>query len=81
MTDQEIASVRGHDGAAATPAIHGQLLAEDPAIDRYIHGWGTQSGDYGVIAQLDGAPRGAAWLRYFTADSPGYGFVNEGRCK
>jgi GNAT superfamily N-acetyltransferase len=61
---------------AGSPPFARSIL-DDPAIDRYVQGWGAQSGDYGVIAHVDGAPRGAAWLRYFTADSPGYGFVSE----
>jgi GNAT superfamily N-acetyltransferase len=52
-------------------------VLDDPQIDRYVRGFRTQPGDYGAIADVDGEPKGAAWLRYFTADSPGYGFVNE----
>jgi GNAT superfamily N-acetyltransferase len=36
-----------------------------------------RSGDSGLIALIDAAPVGAAWLRYFTASDPGYGFVSE----
>jgi len=52
-------------------------VLEDPQIARYVRGFGTRPGDYGAIADVDGEPRGAAWLRYLTADSPGYGFVDE----
>jgi len=49
----------------------------DPAIARYVDGWGTRSGDSGLIALVDSAGVGAAWLRYFPASEPGYGFVDE----
>jgi GNAT superfamily N-acetyltransferase len=48
-----------------------------PAIARYVRDWGTRVGDRGLIAQSDGVPVGAAWLRLFPASDPGYGFVNE----
>jgi hypothetical protein len=52
-------------------------ILEMPAIDRYVRGWGTRQGDDGVIALSDLGPAGAAWLRCFTADAPGYGYVDE----
>lgn len=45
-----------------------------PMLSRYISGWG-RTGDGGAIAELSG-PVGAAWYRYFSADEPGYGFVD-----
>ncbi len=45
-----------------------------PATAHYIAGWPRDT-DLGVIAEADGAPVGAAWLRFLPADDPGYGFV------
>jgi GNAT superfamily N-acetyltransferase len=45
-----------------------------PATAHYIAGWPRDS-DLGVIAEADGAPAGAAWLRFLPAADPGYGFV------
>jgi GNAT superfamily N-acetyltransferase len=35
------------------------------------------SGDSGLIALVQRVPVGAAWLRFFPASDPGYGFVDE----
>ncbi len=59
---------------ASAPPLE-QALA-DPAVARYVENFG-RPGDTGVTALLDGAPVGAAWWRYFRADAPGYGFVEE----
>jgi GNAT superfamily N-acetyltransferase len=45
-----------------------------PATAHYVDGWPRDS-DLGVIAEADGAPVGAAWLRFLPAADPGYGFV------
>src|SRR5260370_39540959 len=50
-------------------------VLRDPAIARYVEGWGMRSGDSGLIGLDDGAPVGAAWLRCFPASGPGYGFL------
>jgi len=45
-----------------------------PSTRRYIAGW-PRGTDLGVIAESGGAPIGAAWLRFFTADEHGHGYV------
>jgi GNAT superfamily N-acetyltransferase len=46
----------------------------DPRTARYIAGWPRET-DLGVIAEAGAEPAGAAWLRFFPADAPAYGFV------
>lgn len=48
-------------------------IMNDPALAHYIAGWPSE-GDVGVVAE-NGAPVGAAWWRFLSADDPGYGFV------
>ena len=50
-----------------------RVLAE-PAFAHYVAGW-PRPGDLGVVAESTGRPVGATWLRLFTDDDPGYGFV------
>jgi ribosomal protein S18 acetylase RimI-like enzyme len=48
----------------------------DPHLALYIEGWG-RTGDLAVIAlDADAQPAGAAWLRRFSPDAPGYGFID-----
>ena len=49
-------------------------MLSDPRTARYIVGWPRDT-DLGVIAEADSAPIGAAWVRFFPADAPAYGFV------
>ncbi len=50
-----------------------KLRAEDKAW-RYVAGW-PRASDFGVIAEIDGTPAGAAWARLLTAERPGYGYI------
>ena len=49
--------------------------AERP-VYRYVRNWG-RPGDAGVVAMEGAHSYGAAWYRLFTADEPGFGFVDE----
>ena len=50
-------------------------LSED-RLSRYVEGWG-RAGDDAVVARDEVVRIGAAWLRLFSADRPGCGFVDE----
>jgi ribosomal protein S18 acetylase RimI-like enzyme len=47
-----------------------------PQLADYVQDWG-RAGDCGIIAEVNGRPAGACWLRRFTAEHPGYGFLGE----
>jgi ribosomal protein S18 acetylase RimI-like enzyme len=47
-----------------------------PQVADYVQDWG-RAGDHGVVAEEDGRPVGACWLRRFTEAHPGYGFLGE----
>lgn len=48
----------------------------DPALSKYMVGWG-RPGDAGVVIASDSGERlGAAWYRLFDAHDHGYGFVS-----
>jgi len=50
-------------------------ILKAPDIAKYVQGWG-RAGDTGLIAIDEaGEPIGAAWLRMFTKENPGYGYV------
>jgi GNAT superfamily N-acetyltransferase len=53
-------------------------LSEDTErpVYRYVANWGRH-GDVGLLALEGPHAYGAAWFRLFTADEPGFGFVDE----
>lgn len=48
---------------------------DDPSFAPYTSGWG-RPGDGGLVAEEDGRVVGILWWRLFSADDPGYGFVD-----
>ncbi|MEK5038654.1 GNAT family N-acetyltransferase [Sporosarcina sp. FSL K6-3457] len=40
-------------------------ILDDPSVSKYVDGWGKQSGDIGLIAEIENQPIGAIWLRLF----------------
>ena len=45
-----------------------------PSTAHYLTGWPRDT-DLGVLAEADGEPVGAAWIRFLPETDPGYGFV------
>jgi ribosomal protein S18 acetylase RimI-like enzyme len=52
---------------------YAQMDAEPRLARYYLVDFGR--GDFGTVASLAQKPVGILWVRYFTADEPGYGFV------
>ena len=80
LTDMLVHAAGWHADRRLTRAA---VLAA-PELLHYVEGWPRRD-DRGVVAELSrhqgdlptGAPVGAAWLRYLTADDPGYGYVDD----
>jgi GNAT superfamily N-acetyltransferase len=51
-----------------------QHILSAPDTAHYVAGWPRDT-DLGVIAEADGQPVGAAWIRFLPETDPGYGFV------
>lgn len=50
-----------------------RTILDEPSVSKYVDGWGEQSGDIGLIAEIDKQPIGATWLRLFDEAQRGYG--------
>ena len=59
------------------PAYYARWGSEaDVPLERYVAGWG-RPGDDALVSIDEFQPVGAAWIRMFATDEPGYGFVDE----
>jgi GNAT superfamily N-acetyltransferase len=59
--------------------VHGeQHWREDPMMEKYVGPW-REGSDFGFLVDTAATdePLGAIWMRYFEADDPGYGFVDD----
>lgn len=45
-----------------------------PDYARYVDDWGRET-DLGLVAEIDGTPVGATWMRFYELDAPAFGFV------
>ena len=71
LTDMLVEAVCWDAGA---PRLSRDEVLARPENRRYVEGW-PRAGDLGIIAEDGERPAGAAWLRFFTSDEPGYGYV------
>lgn len=55
-----------------------RAILQEPDIAIYVQGWG-RPGDEGLIAveQNSGKEAGACWLRLWTSEQRGYGFIDD----
>jgi GNAT superfamily N-acetyltransferase len=56
------------------PACSREIL-NDPDIACYVQGWG-RPGDWGLLARDGDKAIGAIWLRLWSGDEKGYGFIS-----
>ncbi len=50
-------------------------IVHEPDLARYVEGW-SRSGDWGLLARDRGTSAGAVWLRVWTGEEQGYGYVS-----
>ena len=51
-------------------------IVNSPELACYVENWMQVDGDQGVVAESDGTPVGAAWLRCWTTERRGFGYVD-----
>ena len=58
-----------------SPPPHYSVVAQ-PELARYVHSWGRRGDDGTIAIASSGQPVGAAWLRLWSEQDHGYGFVD-----
>lgn len=53
-----------------------RAVLKRPEVARYVRGFGTRTGDVGVLAEARRLPVGAAWVRLLAGHDRGYGYVD-----
>lgn len=53
-----------------------RAVKTNPNSARYVAGW-RRKGDLGVIAEQDAVAVGAAWVRLWSEDDRGYGYISD----
>jgi ribosomal protein S18 acetylase RimI-like enzyme len=56
-------------------ALFPRSILDDPDIACYVRGWG-RPGDWGLLASAGETPAGAVWLRQWSGQERGYGYVS-----
>jgi ribosomal protein S18 acetylase RimI-like enzyme len=52
-----------------------ESVKKQPELSRYAENWG-RTGDLGFVANINETPIGAAWLRLWSDDNRGYGYLS-----
>ena len=53
-----------------------ESIVFDPSLSKYTEAFGSNKFDLCLVAAKNGKPVGAAWGRCFSAENPGYGFLD-----
>ena len=51
-------------------------IVDEPVLQKYTYNWMLPT-DMGLVAEMDGTPVGMLWTRLFSAEAPGYGYVDD----
>ncbi|HTO02035.1 MAG TPA: GNAT family N-acetyltransferase [Microthrixaceae bacterium] len=62
-----------HEDEASFP----EAIIDEPELRRYVDDFGSRPSDLGLIGLDGGVPVGACWVRAFSLEAPGYGWVDD----
>lgn len=52
------------------------IVVDEPLLQKYTYKWKLPT-DMGLVAEMEGEPLGMLWSRLFSAEVPGYGYVDD----